>query len=540
MLTFLITAITFLLIFSLLILIHEWGHFYAARKNNIKVEEFGFGLPPRLWGFKKGETLYSLNAIPFGGFVKLLGEDAHDPKARKNPRSFASKPIRVRILVVVAGVLMNFLLAFVLLTIGFIVGIQPMIVTGDDLFQGLQNGTIHTEQGILVKKVEEGSPAEISGLRAEDKILTIQGRPVISSDQLALIQGELGKESVLLSVERKGEISNVQIVGEGKKSGLALYENIFLPRLQILAVDESSPFYSAGLRSGDIVWKINNQDVYTFSDYQEITQKSQKLAFTILREQELYNYEVLLPQQDRIVVSAVYPLTPAEETGFEVGDLVVSVDNKVFGDREQLVSYISKNKQKPLSFTIKRNDSVQEIQVTPDGKNGRIGVGFQTLFAPENYQLALFPREVPVSVTKIDDVRYPFWYAPIKALEESGRLAVISVQMFGNVIRSLVVTQTVPEGVSGPVGIAQMTQTFVQEGVFSLMRFVALLSLSLAIMNVLPFPALDGGRLFFILLELVLGKRVNSKYEALIHTIGFILLLLLIGFITYSDILRIF
>lgn len=88
---FIVTAIVFVLIFSVLVLIHEWGHFAAARRAGIKVEEFGFGLPPRIWGKKKGETLYSINAIPFGGFVKLLGEDSRDPKLLKNKRSFIAK-----------------------------------------------------------------------------------------------------------------------------------------------------------------------------------------------------------------------------------------------------------------------------------------------------------------------------------------------------------------------------------------------------------------------------------------------------------------
>ena len=115
---YLITVIVFVLVFSVLVLVHEFGHFYMAKKSGIKVEEFGFGLPPRVLGKKKGETIYSINAVPFGGFVRMYGEDSKNSKYLKSKRSFAAKPLRSRILVVTAGVIMNFLLAWFLLFIG--------------------------------------------------------------------------------------------------------------------------------------------------------------------------------------------------------------------------------------------------------------------------------------------------------------------------------------------------------------------------------------------------------------------------------------
>src|SRR3989339_1680987 len=104
-----LSIIAFFLIFSLLVLIHEGGHFFMAKRAKVKVEEFGFGLPPRIFGKKYGETIYSINAIPFGGFVKLYGEDSTDKKISQNKRSFVAKSARARILIVCGGVIMNFL-----------------------------------------------------------------------------------------------------------------------------------------------------------------------------------------------------------------------------------------------------------------------------------------------------------------------------------------------------------------------------------------------------------------------------------------------
>jgi len=134
--TLFLTIIAFVVIFSVLVLIHEFGHYIVAKKAGIKVEEFGFGIPPKIWGFKpkKSETQFTLNLIPFGGFVRLYGEDSHDPKVLKSSRSFASKSTPVKLAVVAAGVVMNFILAFVLLTLGFIFGMQPLLLTPEDFF----------------------------------------------------------------------------------------------------------------------------------------------------------------------------------------------------------------------------------------------------------------------------------------------------------------------------------------------------------------------------------------------------------------------
>ena len=105
----LLTIVVFILIFSFLILIHEFGHFTAAKRAGVKVEEFGFGLPPRIFGVKKGETLYSINWIPFGGFVRMLGEDSSSKKARNSKRSFVNQPLRTQAWIVSAGVVMNLL-----------------------------------------------------------------------------------------------------------------------------------------------------------------------------------------------------------------------------------------------------------------------------------------------------------------------------------------------------------------------------------------------------------------------------------------------
>ncbi|MBN1258381.1 site-2 protease family protein, partial [Candidatus Peregrinibacteria bacterium] len=168
-----LTVIAFIVIFSLLILVHEWGHFFAARKAGIKVEEFGIGLPPRakkLFKDKKG-TLYSFNWIPFGGFVRLFGEDSHDPKVLRDRKSFASKTKWARSAVILAGVFMNFVLAWMLITVGFSFGMKPFMVTDADLARGIEQGVVEAQKVLLVHEILPGSPLAGTDVRTGDVII---------------------------------------------------------------------------------------------------------------------------------------------------------------------------------------------------------------------------------------------------------------------------------------------------------------------------------------------------------------------------------
>lgn len=536
---FLITGVAFILIFSVLVLIHEGGHYFAAIKSGIKVEEFGFGLPPRLWGVKKGETLYSINAIPFGGFVRLLGEDKMEAKFLKNKRSFIGKPARVRIMVIVAGVLMNFLLALLLLTVGFSFGIQPLILDGDDVLAGITDGTIQVQQGIMVKEVMPGGPADLAGLKQGDKIDYIDGKEVTSQEQIKKALKSSGKP-VSLDFWRDGKAYRMQLTGN-EKSGLDFkaYDILFLPRVAIQSVKPGSASDLAGLKSGDTILSINGSPVYYMEEYNKAIGGTSALDFMVGRSTGTANFRVELPQRNIVIISSVFENTPAETAGLRKGDIILSLDGNMVTDPKQAIAYTKENAAKDIVYELNRNGEKVYLSVRPL-ETGLIGVGLSTVYSYENNDLSVYSSDSVTSIVKINDVRYPVWVAPVKALEESGRLSILTGKMFIEVIRSVVTRFTVPEGVAGVVGIAQLTHVFVQEGALPVLRFMALLSLSLAIINIFPLPALDGGKLLFIVIEVIIGRRVGSRFEGIVHTIGFVLLLLLIFAVTYNDIARLF
>ena len=356
-----LTLIAFLLILSVLVLVHELGHFFVAKLFKIKVEEFGFGFPPRVWSKKIGETLYSLNLLPIGGFVKLYGEDEAgggkigvSKKITKDlSRAFFARPIWQRLLVVVAGVFMNFVLAVVIISFIFATIGAPTPVNE-----------------VIVTSIVKDSPADTAGLKPGDVVQSINGKKIIQSSELISITKENLGEAITLEV--KDQKSNVRPV----------------------------------------------------------------------------------------------KVTPREKYPSDQGPMGVSIGQKV--------------------------------------------------------------------VVK----KYSWYQAPFAGTKEAVKTSVLIVAGVGQVIGEIVRTGSVPQGVAGPIGIAQLTGEFVHSGIYAVLSFLALLSLNLAILNVLPIPALDGGRLFFILIEAVTRRKVPAKFESYAHAVGIALLLALIALITIHDVGR--
>lgn len=354
------TILLFLVVLSVLVIAHEWGHYAAAKKIGADVEEFGLGFPPRLFSWKgKDGMIWSFNAIPIGGFVKIRGESGED---RSGPGSFANKGIFQRLFVLAAGVVMNLFLAAILFSIGFMVGI-PAITEG-----GVSGAAMVSNEAMRVAEILPGSAAEEAGLKLGDTLISIDGIEFENSEQA---RSALVPESI---------------------------DQIF--------------------------------DV------------------TILREDQ----ELTLS------------IDPKIEEGF---------DNEIIG----------------------------------------------------------------IALLETGTVRYPLYLAPIKGVETTFVYTRDISIAFYQIIKNLILGRDPGVELSGPVGIAVMTGEVASMGFVYLMQFGAILSINLAIINILPFPALDGGRIFFVMIEAVRRKPTSPEFEAVVHNLGFVVLMLLVIFVTYKDIL---
>lgn len=366
-----LTILIFIIILGLLVFVHELGHFLVARWNGIRVDEFGFGFPPRLfgviknasgkyelvWGNKEmpsGETVYSLNWIPLGGFVKIAGEDGHDAS---DPNSFAGKSAWTRIRVLAAGVFMNFLFAWFLISIVFMLGLPQPIEPADH-----------------------------------------------------------------------GKFADAKI--------------------QVLAVGKG---------------------------------------------------------------------TPAETMGLSMGDAIVSINGEAITTLEQVSGLISSHKGQAITVVVDRFGKPLTLTGTPrteyPATEGALGISF--------------------SETAV--VSYSWYEAIYRGAIATYDITLAILGAFGMMIASLFGGAKTALDVTGPVGIVYLTKQMSDLGLPYLLQFAALLSINLGIINILPIPALDGGRILFILIEKLKGSPVSHRVEGMIHQIGFILLLVLMLLVTVRD-----
>ncbi len=531
--TYLVTIIVFLVIFSFLILVHEVGHFVMAKRAGIKVEEFGLGLPPRIWGKKKGETIYSINWIPFGGFVRMYGEDGSEEKMLRSKRSFAGKPMRARVKVIIAGVVMNFLVAWMLMVVGFTAGMQPLLVP-DEILDAVNRGDIIVEPGLIVKEVEEGSEAYNLGFEEGHTVYAFGGQKINDFVLQDVLDNSEGRYSVI-----DADGNKTKIVSEKEFSGMTFHNFSFFPRVKVYDLPVDAHAYKFGLRAGDVILTINGQQVFGIQSFEDLTRGEALLDYEVYRDGEIKDFLVVRSEVQRVIVSDVVPSSPAMESGLRSEDVIISVNGKKIVEASEFVEFVWENRGELLAFVVQRGDETLFYEMKPD-EDGRVGVVLSELIGyGADKGMRLYNVGLLSSVMEIKDEKYPFHVSLYKAFGETYKLSKFTVVMFGDFVGNLVRGGGVRETVAGPVGIAQMTHMFVQEGFIPILRFVAILSLSLAVINILPIPALDGGRLLFILVELIIGRRVPQRGESFIHAFGYILILLLIFAVTYGDIMRI-
>lgn len=426
-----------IIVFSILVLFHEFGHFIMAKAVGIGVTEFSLGMGPRIFSFGKGETKYSLKALPFGGSCAMVGEDDPDEEA---PNSFGAKPAWARFLVVFAGPAFNIILAF----------IASLFLLG---FGGINASTVHS--------VTPGSSAEKAGIVAwQDDVTAINGQKVTMGRELMLylLANPLDGSPVTVTLERDGVTREVTIDPHVKGYRVGITYIAGEDAAQLSSVTADSPAEKAGLKTGDVVLSLNGTPIASGSAMQQF--------FT------------------------EHPLDGA-----------------------------------PIEFTVRRNGEDLTFTMTPDPYETN-ELGFEAYYVYDEWDgniLHLFRDG-------FRETRY--W---------------LSYTFFS--LKMLVTGKVGVRDLSGPVGIVSTMGQAVEAGVESgglgdaalnVLTMMVLLSVNLGVMNLLPIPALDGGRILFILFEMIFRKPVPRKAESIVHFIGFILLMALMAVILFSDVLKFF
>lgn len=445
--------IYFAITIGILVFIHEFGHFAAAKLTGMRADVFAIGFGKRLFGWNRksgfsfgelpkdfdgeGHTDYRLSLLPLGGYVKIAGmvdESFNTEFAKKEPQpyEFRSKNFLQKTFVITAGVLMNLLLAVI-------------IFWGANFFKGKP-----VTETTTIGYVEENSLADSLGFRADDKIITVNGESVNNWEDLRSA----------IYVNTLGEDLNVNVKRDGTS------ENIFIFRKKIPDLEKQGEF--------------------------------------------------LVPKGFRPYVNEVIPNSPAQKAGVLSGDIFLSLNGEYLTGSKQLINTVSSNKGNELQATIKRGNDTLTLAVIP-GSDGLIGVSIADIFEGRVYYktFGFFESFYMAGVDIVNLTRLTF---------SVGSKVIGGEVEFGKAF-------------GGPVRIAQLAAKSADVGIESFLFFLAVLSLSLAIINILPFPVLDGGHLLMIVIETIFRREIPVKVKVAIQNTGLVLLLLLMAFIIYNDIL---
>lgn len=434
----LLSGLLIIPILAVLILVHEIGHFVAARSVGVKVEEFGIGIPPRLKGWTRNGVIWSINWIPFGGFVRVLGEDGKN----MDPGSMTSKSPLQRAFFLVAGSAMNFLLAIVLMIV--VVGAQGLATTNT-----------------YIDEVQPDSPAAAAGWRAGDQIVEVAGVPVDSNVTVREQSRQFVDRPMSVVIDRGGE------------------------RIETSVTPSSSRPSEQGLTG------ISIADAF----------------------------------ESNVTFTAITPDTPAATAGLQPGDRLVSVNGVAATDTYAISGALQQAAGSNATLSVERDGTSQDLSMAvPDS----LGETFDP--AVLGFDVAVDTRYTHVSPGRVIPVGLSQTWTQVQAL-------------FGGLGQLLSGGASITE-LAGPIGMGQITSQIVERSSaplwLTITNLTIFLSLNLGILNLLPLPALDGGRLLFVLIEVIRGgRKISPEREGLVHFAGLVILLGFMFVIAFLDIGRI-
>lgn len=498
------TLISFTFVIGILIFVHEFGHFIVAKKAGVEVEKFSLGFGPKLIGFQRGETYYKICAIPLGGYVKMKGENPDEPLSN-DPKEFGSRSVGVRAAIVAAGSIMNFILPFFLLPLVFIIGIQvPTYLAKEP--------TVHW--------VSAGSPAEQAGIQSGDTITAINGEEINDWKELTftlLTETQQGQQ-VTISLERNGVVKDIVLSCKPDGASIEPIGLFYEMNANVGGVLSDSPASGAGLQAGDRITKIAGTPITHWIQLSEMIEKypGEEVAFTIERDGQ----EKSLTIKPEVRVAAVTPQSPAGKAGLQVGDTIMAINDYDISQWKHLLNTDGVSKQGQLTFTILRDGAEDTFSLLPQqGQN--IGISLSGKIGIVPLEETVFKR-----------------YGIFASIREGFQEAIDMFFLTLKTLWKLITFNLSLKMLGGPIVIAKMTGTAAKSGIASLLVFTSLLSLNLSIINLLPIPVLDGGHLFFLLIELIMRKPLATKKMELVQKIGLALLILIFLTVTYNDILR--
>jgi regulator of sigma E protease len=425
-----------LVLIGVMILVHELGHFWAARFFDVRIDIFSFGFGPRLFGFKRGETDFRFSLVLFGGYVKMAGDQPTDDNV-DDPRAFLAKPRWQRLIIAFAGPAMNMVLAVALVTGMYMVRFPKL--------------PLSAQEGIVGYVVAD-TPAAKAGIREGDRIATIDDQQRPSWEDITIKEISNANHPLAVRIDRGGHE----------------FWTTVTPKL-----DERSGLGTAG-------WQA----------------------------------------QGEIEVAELSPGMPAQAAGLRKGDILVRANGQPLRSPAGLRRIVEAADGKPVILDYTREGRAESVTVQPifdkAGGSGRWLIGVFPDFRVVLTQLAL-PQ----------------------AFAESVKQNVKNASLIFQFIKGIVERRMSPKSISGPIGIAQLSGEAAREGVLPFLTLMAMVSLNLAVFNLLPIPILDGGVILMLLVEMIVRRDLSLRVKETVFKLGFVFLMAIMAFVIYNDISKI-
>jgi regulator of sigma E protease len=422
-----------LVLIGIMIVIHELGHYWAARFFDVRVETFSFGFGPRLFGFKKGETDFRIAAIFFGGYVKMAGEQPGDENAN-DPRGFLSKPRWQRLIIAFAGPAMNIVLA-----VGIIAGLFMVRFPKIPSIPSPQVGYVVAD-----------SAAAKAGIHEGDRIVQIEDKANPNWEDIAMLEVASAGHPLTVWIQRGTERTRVTL----------------------------TPVLDPKTGVGFAGWGDEN----------------------------------------KVEVNSAPPDKPAAKAGLQPGDVMVSVNGQPVYSTQRVLDIITNSGGKPLRIEYSRNGKPSAVVVTPVMSTGDGG--------PERWIIGalLAPRFEFVSLS--------FPEAMLESVKYNAKNATLIYQF----LRGIIERRMSPKSLEGPIGIARLSGAAARQGPSAYLDLTAMVSLNLAIFNLLPIPILDGGVILLLIVEMFMRRDLSLRVKEAVFKLGFVFLMAVVAFVLYNDI----
>ena len=536
----LVTALfPFVVLLGILVFIHEWGHFIVARFCGVRVEVFSLGFGKKILKWKRKGTVYCISLFPLGGYVKMFGHDyTKEVAEHEKPVAFLHKKLWQRTAIVLAGPLMNFFLAIV-------------------LFAALSMSVGETHVHPVIGEISPSSPAFEAGLRHGDRLLSIDGVPVVNATQVRELIFYKPESQINLKVQNvSGETKTLKVLtqkgnttgrwGFVEEGGVLEGLDFFAPQAMVGVMNPKSPAGQAGLKTFDEILSVNEKPVrdrkslFRMLSFKE-SRNNSVWNLTVKRKGETHNLSLTKPldykhmgqlglTRSDLFIADLKQGGAGDKAGLQKGDFVFKINGERVPDWAFLVHQIQafdENKG-PLQVEIKRKGKLMLFPMTPEKR-------IQILNGVEHreYMVGIVTRAPYAPVGGYYTAKHK---NPIKALGQGIEKSFYYSALIGIYIKKLATGEVSRKTLGGAVSIGRAAYNSYSHGLATFFRLMAVLSVQLFLLNILPIPLFDGGHLMFYAIEFFNGAPLSMKKMLIVQQVGVVFLLFLLIFTTFNDI----